>query len=440
MATEQQPSDKMLTTRIDAEGDDGRDNNPIRDIRRRVHFSDRSQRVLDDSDHLLKSIRTRRAAPLATSMSMSTLPTSLERNGDQSLQDHARKTLIRAQRSVSPEEPLLSASTSRYLQHTPKFPRIDFDDWIEEETQAKKPAWKVLQENVKSSYNKPRATAERHRNLNDFQSAQMDNLEFNRARRRRESAYLPFTELTHLDGESFLPRAPSWMASGALAPRGMSKLINTAGSGPYCAPHVDRSQGIERPEMKRYTKMVDDVTARLLKTSILPEHMKTFTRKEFREAPKITDELAADDELMPYMPRPYYSRPNRLDKDYFDFDLQHSVDMFRRPEGKYLPTPPQPWETKLIKEFKAKGEAPLSGHIFTKGPADYRASGTSYLSAALRTPSFWEHRFASIGNQIRQSDPISFESLERLRPRPSRFTTYSDPDFEDYEDPKAADD
>uniref|UniRef100_A0A183BU82 AGC-kinase C-terminal domain-containing protein n=1 Tax=Globodera pallida TaxID=36090 RepID=A0A183BU82_GLOPA len=141
--------------------------------------------------------------------------------------------------------------------------------------------------------------------------------------------------------------------------------------------------------------------------------MKTFTRKEFREAPKITDELAADDELM-YMPRPYYSRPNRLDKDYFDFDLQHSVDMYR--------------------------EAPLSGHIFTKGPADYRASGTSYLSAALRTPSFWEHRFASIGNQVRQSDPISFESLERLRPRPNKFTTYSDPDFEDYEDPKAADD
>jgi len=55
------------------------------------------------------------------------------------------------------------------------------------------------------------------------------------------------------------------------------------------------------------------------------------------------------------MPRPYYSRPNRDDKDYFDFDLNHSVDMYeffrnqindlnrnssyRRPEGKYLPTP-----------------------------------------------------------------------------------------------------
>ncbi|KAI3419169.1 hypothetical protein GPALN_006922 [Globodera pallida] len=386
---------------------------PIGELRRRVHFSDRSKRVLEDSEHLLKSIRTRRPAPLASSMSMSTLPTSLERNGDQSMQDHARKTLIRAQRSVSPEEPALNASTSRYLQHTPKFPRIDFDDWLEEEVAAAKPAWKVLQENVKASYNKPRATAERHRNLNEFQSTQMDNLEFNRVRRRRQSADLPFTELSHLDSESFLPRAPSWMASGALAPRGMPKLINSAGSGPYCAPHVARSQGIERPEMNRYSKMADDVTARLLKTSILPEHMKTFTRKEFREAPKITDELAADDELM-YMPRPYYSRPNRLDKDYFDFDLQHSVDMYRRPEGKYLPTPPQPWETKLLNEFKAKGEAPLSGHIFTKGPADYRASGTSYLSAALRTPSFWEHRFASIGNQVRQSDPISFESLERF--------------------------
>jgi hypothetical protein len=38
--------------------------------------------------------------------------------------------------------------------HTPKFPRIDFDDWISDELADRKPAWKQLQENVKSSYNK----------------------------------------------------------------------------------------------------------------------------------------------------------------------------------------------------------------------------------------------------------------------------------------------
>ena len=77
--------------------------------------------------------------------------------------------------------------------------------------------------------------------------------------------------------------------------------------------------------------------------------MKTFTRKEYRNAPNpavgsASEQYSVDDEMMvcvnvqqiqsfnnptiqPYMPRPYYSRPNRDDKDYFDFDLQHSVDM-----------------------------------------------------------------------------------------------------------------
>lgn len=41
--------------------------------------------------------------------------------------------------------------------------------------------------------------------------------------------------------------------------------------------------------------------------------------------------------LQTFMPRPYYSRPNRNDPDYFDFDLQYSVDLYKRPEGKYIP-------------------------------------------------------------------------------------------------------
>nr|CAD2165420.1 unnamed protein product [Meloidogyne enterolobii] len=443
-------------------GDDSSDEDPaeyLRDLRRRVQFSDRSQRVLDDSDNLLKSIKNRRApmpSPLANSSSTSAVggqhsSFSLEKrrkSGDSTIQDRAERTFIRSRRSLSPDKQQLGgiedASTSRYLLNTPKFPRIDFDDWITEELTDRKPAWHQLEESVKSSYNKPRATAERNRQLNEYQDTQLNHLEFNRARRRHQSTDLPFTELTHLDSESFLPRAPSWMANDAIAPRGMPKLINSAGSGPYAAPHLSRTQGIERPELTRYSKIADDITARLLKTSILPEHMKTITSKEFRSAPfpsagSSTEQFATEDEMLLSIPRSYYSRPNRDDKDYFDFDLQHSVDMYRRPEGKYLPTPPQHWETKLLNEYKAKGEAPLSGYMFTKGPSDYRAAGTSYLSAALRTPSFWEHRFAQIGASVREADPVSFESLERNRPRPSRFTTYSDPNFEDYEDPRADD-
>lgn len=89
---------------------------------------------------------------------------------------------------------------------------------------------------------------------------------------------LPFTELTHLDSESFLPRAPSWMINGALQPRGMPRVINPAGSGDYifilcenkwfnnrqlglyAAPHLDKTQGIERPELNRYSRIADDVT------------------------------------------------------------------------------------------------------------------------------------------------------------------------------------
>lgn len=75
----------------------------------------------------------------------------------------------------------------------------------------------------------------------------------------------------------------------------------------------------------------------------------------------------------------------------------------------------------------AKGDAPLSGYMFTKGAppsevnaktslplTDWRSTNTSYLSAALRTPSFWEHRFASIGSQVRDSNPISMDSILRF--------------------------
>lgn len=52
--------------------------------------------------------------------------------------------------------------------------------------------------------------------------------------------------------------------------------------------------------------------------------------------------------------------------------------------------------------------------ILLKGNTDWRNAGTSYLSAALRTPSFWEHRFQSIGKEVRESNPVTFDSLARL--------------------------
>lgn len=173
--------------------------------------------------------------------------------------------------------------------------------------------------------------------------------------------------------------------------------------------------------------------------------MKTLTTKDFRNAPKpspgsATEQDLDDAESSIYFPRPYYSRPTRRDPDYFDFDLNHSVDLYRRPEGKYTPRGPQGWENKLLDEARSKGDAPLSGYLFTKGESDWRANGTSYLSAALRTPKFWEQRFESIGREVRESNPVSLDSINRNKPVPSRFTEYRDPDFEDYEDPRDDDD
>ncbi|KAH7693994.1 gex interacting protein 10, partial [Aphelenchoides avenae] len=210
---------------------------------------------------------------------------------------------------------------------------------------------------------------------------------------------------------------------------------------PYAAPAVSKSQGSE----SRYDKLVNSMEERLWRSTALPMASRIATMRDFRKAPEpsagsAAEAIQADDE-MPYLPRPYYSRPDRRDPDYFDFDLQHSVDMFKRPEGRYRPRGPQPWENKLVSEARLKGDAPISGHMFTTGAAnDWRAQNTSYLSSALRTPSFWEHRFSALGAQVRESNPISYASLLRNKPPASRFTEYRDPDFEDYEDPKARED
>lgn len=70
------------------------------------------------------------------------------------------------------------------------------------------------------------------------------------------------------------------------------------------------------------------------------------------------------------------------------------------------------FQNKVTKEKPIDSEKYME--MLLKGDTDWRTAGTSYLSAALRTPSFWEHRFQSIGREIRESNPISFDSLARL--------------------------
>ncbi|KAE9413502.1 hypothetical protein Angca_001991, partial [Angiostrongylus cantonensis] len=315
----------------------------------------------------------------------------------------------------------------------PRFNRIDFDDRVENLCDNKKPAWKTWQESVKESYHK----AQRSRDEAEFRESTL-------ARTRKSRAESPFRNLDTNIG--FIPsvRSHSSLMTSSLAERTFLvsspsvEHVFAGGSGPYAAPAVSVSQGVE----SRYEQRANNVEAMLLKTAPLPQRMKTITTREFRNAPApaagSTSELD-DYDFSRYCPKPYYSRPNRDDPDYFDFDLQHSVDLFKRPEGKYTPRGPQVWESKLVGEVRAKGSAPVSGYMFTKGDADWRANGTSYLSAALRTPKFWEQRFESLAKQVRDSNPLSLDSINRNRPVPNRFTEYSDPDFEGYEDPRTCD-
>uniref|UniRef100_A0A8R1I4J7 Uncharacterized protein n=1 Tax=Caenorhabditis japonica TaxID=281687 RepID=A0A8R1I4J7_CAEJA len=344
--------------------------------------------------------------------------------------------------NVRPLSPVLveksSISDHRYLPpalpngKTPRFSRIDFDDRFED-INPKKPAWKSWQENIKDSYNKAKISAENKKEEAEF----MENMMLGRSRPIRSKS--PFVSLSSSTG--FIPSVRS--RSCVMSPSRHIFSSSNAGSGPYAAPTTSISQGIE----SRYEERANNVELMLLKSAPLPERYKTITTREFRKAPEPSAGSLSEKDDYDFShyttARPYYSRPNRDDPDYFDFDLQHSVDLFKRPEGKYTPRRPQEWENKLISESNSKGATPLSGHMFAKADTDWRNNGTSYLSAALRTPKFWEQRFENIGKHVRDSNPISLDSINRRiralqdiranRPTPSRFTEYRDPDYEDYD-------
>ncbi|KAI6233789.1 hypothetical protein M3Y99_00869700 [Aphelenchoides fujianensis] len=319
--------------------------------RRRVQFSPQSQVLIDESERLLQQrpsvgdFRSKRATASSSALESTVGDDDDEFGGVPGTSNYL---LSPSRYRRSPLVPSASAAvlgdlatTPRYPLHTPAFPRIDMDDVRDEMVREKKPAWRELQESVKDSYRKasncsnssshsfflqPQRTAERHKDMNEF-------LDVNLSRRRARRSQSPFTTL---NSEGFLPRAPSWFASGAMQPRGLGTSasmanIDTAGSGPYAAPALPRSKGIE----SRYDKMVDDVELRLLKTTLLPEYMKTVTKYEFRRGPQpssgsVAEGILSDAEIAEFAPNPFYSRPSRRDPDYFDFDLEHSVNMCPR--------------------------------------------------------------------------------------------------------------
>ncbi|GMR61699.1 hypothetical protein PMAYCL1PPCAC_31894, partial [Pristionchus mayeri] len=348
-------------------------------------------------------------------------------------------------RSSSPDSGLYSSHSNPVvprLNPMPTFKRVDFDDRTFDSVEDRKPAWKQLESSIKDSYGTAKSSAAKTREESDFLDSTF------LARPRAKRAESPFGEL---DRDSFLPRSRLSYSSSSL---GLGPRMNSTasmssfygGSGAYAAPAVDKSQGIE----SRYDRRIDEMEKRIMKSTCLPSaSMRSISTKEFRNAPAPSAGSAseADDyDFSRYAPKPYYSRPDRSDPDYFDFDLQHSVDLFRKPEGSYVPKRPQEWESKLLAESRCKGAAPLSGHMFKSDQTDWRTTNSSLLSAALRTPKFWEQRFESIGQQVRDSNPISLDSINRRRrwlsdrilnrPIANRFSEYRDPDYEDYDDPR----
>jgi hypothetical protein len=78
-------------------------------LRQRVHFSDRSQRLLDNFDNYnkIKNLRL----PLTSSSSSSAVRQhhsdyleKRRKSGDSTIQDRAEKTFIRSRRSLSPDK------------------------------------------------------------------------------------------------------------------------------------------------------------------------------------------------------------------------------------------------------------------------------------------------------------------------------------------------
>ncbi|VDK39163.1 unnamed protein product [Gongylonema pulchrum] len=153
----------------------------------------------------------------------------------------------------------------------PSFKRIDFDDALTEE---RKPAWKLWQDSIKDSYHTVRKNAERKVEETAFNNLQL-------ARRCERRSASPFEELA---SHSAFVQRPSYRTLCHQA-AGVSHK-----TGPYAAPAVSSSQGIEA----QYREKASDIEARLLKTSVLPDSMKIITTRDFRNGPTPTPASASE--------------------------------------------------------------------------------------------------------------------------------------------------
>ncbi|KRY43137.1 hypothetical protein T01_3905 [Trichinella spiralis] len=101
-----------------------------------------------------------------------------------------------------------------------------------------------------------------------------------------------------------------------------------------------------------------------------------------------------------YGNRRYYSRYGNNDPDYFDWDLDAAVSRVKEQQAISYGRPPvQPryWEHELFKDMTyLQGEKLISPYLFNKTDDSSNFTKTSYVSSALRTPSYWTYRFENL--------------------------------------------
>ncbi|KRZ05373.1 hypothetical protein T11_18004 [Trichinella zimbabwensis] len=101
-----------------------------------------------------------------------------------------------------------------------------------------------------------------------------------------------------------------------------------------------------------------------------------------------------------YGNRRYYSRYGNNDPEYFDWDLDAAVSRVKEQQAISYGRPPvQPryWEHQLFKDMSyLQGEKLISPYLFNKTDDSTNFTKTSYVSSALRTPSYWTHRFENL--------------------------------------------
>ncbi|KRX97426.1 hypothetical protein T4E_9714 [Trichinella pseudospiralis] len=113
-----------------------------------------------------------------------------------------------------------------------------------------------------------------------------------------------------------------------------------------------------------------------------------------------TDETPLYERTNVYGNRRYYSRYGNNDPEYFDWDLDAAVSRVKEQQAISYGRPPvQPryWEHQLFKDMSyLQGEKLISPYLFNKTDDSSNFTKTTYVSSALRTPSYWTYRFENL--------------------------------------------